>query len=642
MPKGNISNYINKKTVFLLLLQFILITVILGYRSWKDTSIECMRCHSDKARLEQLGASWAYTTQATVEKESRHTNIECRDCHLGDGRAKTKETAHKGMLKMLIVSESATLLPRSEGYPGPLEETGDHQMFSLLPKVEHEGNLYMLDNVRNILWHDRDKKTFGFDPEIARKTCSQKGCHPEELKQFKHTNMGRNFRQRTMKTWLKPFGPQNCGPSFADLPPPEVLEESDFNYENTDQIRQMMNVPFTRAHAEDKQKLCNVCHAGCLDCHYRPSKENGTHTLTSKPDSLSCSGFGRGASTCHPGAMSSRRGETYIGGDYSLPFGMKPDTHYTKGIHCVDCHPTGKKGMGDLERNATCQDCHFETEESHASSIHKDMDCATCHISQLGGYQITIWGPGHVAGKPNPFKKYSLYYGIQSPPILMRDQKGKWMPVKVWPHSVGNIKAEIPSSPSLQFRWPDGETRDAYYTIGTFDNLPENNKHLLWVEIEQAAHPFGKRRTCESCHNSESQSASSEWEFYDNEGAEEPFTGGHKIIADSTGLRFTDMKNTSEIKPKPGSKLSDFASWVYLKDKWKVPGDFSIKADGKKYNKYKELYASLKKRIERLDSLSEDLDPKQKRQYRALRTAALHNPQEADKILHPILDMPGN
>jgi hypothetical protein len=319
---------------------------------------------------------------------------------------------------------------------------------------------------------------------------------------------------------------------------------------------------------------------------------------------------------------------------------MDPDVHYSKGIHCIDCHPTGEKGMGDMVRKATCQDCHIETEESLSKGIHRNMDCAACHISSLGGYQITIWGPGHVAGKPNPFKKYSLYYGIQSPPIILKDQRGRWMPVKIWPHSVGNIKTDVPPSPSIQFRWPDGQTRDAYYTIGTFDNLPENNKHLLWIEIEQASHTLGKARDCESCHASEAQLSESEWEFYDKDGSE-PFTGRHKIIADSRSIRFTEMENTTEIKPLPGARLSDFASWIYLKDKWKIPGDFSIRIDRNKYNYYRKLYSGLKEKIKKIDSLSSSFDGKKKRRYRFLRAAAFHNLEEADRILGEFLGEKG-
>ncbi len=633
MPVGSISKRVSPVVLILLVLQLLFILGFLAYRDWNNTSVECVRCHSDRKRLERLNASWAYVTQEEVEKESRHPFIQCRDCHLGNGRAKDKDRAHEGMLRMLIVGMNGKLLPRDTGYPGPLRESGDDEMFALMPKVEDNGELYMLDYVRNILWHDRDRETLGFDPGIAKKTCGKSGCHPEELAQFRKSIMGRNFRQRTMRTWLRPYGPHNCGPSFADLQPPEELEKSGFDYTNTGEIMKELNVPFTRKQAEAKQRFCNVCHAGCLDCHYQPSNKKGRHNFVRKPDAKSCSGYGRGASTCHPGAMVSRRGETYIGGDYSIPQGMSPDVHYKIGIQCIDCHPTGEKGMGDMERKASCQDCHIDAEEALASEeIHKNMDCATCHVSRLGGYQITVWGPGKVAEEPNLFHKYSLYYGVQSPPIIMKDQKGVWMPVKVWPHSVGNIRVDLKPSERIKFRWPDGQTRDAYYIVGTFDGLPGNNKHLLWVEIEQAAHPFGKARGCESCHSSEAQVSESRWEFNDYDGAE-PFRGRYRIVADSKGLRFVDMENTTPITLYPGYKLTDFASWIYLKDRWVVPGDFSIKTDRFRYERYLALYKKIKKELDRIEKGIPEGDKKRLRRFRETKERAVHDLDGAWELL---------
>ncbi|GBE03053.1 hypothetical protein BMS3Bbin06_01621 [bacterium BMS3Bbin06] len=632
MNVGTISKYLSPRVIAILLLQFLLLVVFLGYRAYQDTSVECVKCHGNKEKLGRLNAPWAFVTSEMVEKESHHPNIQCRDCHLGNGRAKDENSAHKGMLRMLIVGEDGRLLSRKQGYPGPLRMSGDDLMFSLMPKVKINGKLYMRSEVRNILWHDRDPKTLGFDPKIAEKTCGKKGCHPEELKQFRTTMMGRNYRQRTMRTWLKPYGPHNCGPSFADLKPPDVLKSAGFDYDDSRAIMKDLNLPFSKKQATDKQKFCNVCHAGCLDCHFTPSNKKGVHTFTKTPQALGCSGYGRGASTCHPGAMISRRGETYIGNDYSIPQGMKPDVHYKKGINCIDCHPTGEKGMGDMERKASCQDCHLDTESAHQRGIHSNMDCSTCHISELGGYQITIWGPGEVAEERNPFHKYSLYYGIQTPPIIMKDQKGKWMPVKVWPHSVGNIKKDVPPADKVRFRWPEGETRDAYYMVGTVDNLPANNKHLLWVEFEQAAHPFGKARTCDSCHSSETQVSESTWKFYDDDGSE-PFSGKHTIIAGAKGLFFRDMKNTSPIKPYPQSKISDFASWIYLKDKWVVPGDFSIKADRKKYQKYKDLYNRLWEETRELDKMTAPLPGKIRKRYREVKAEAFHDLQRGKALI---------
>lgn len=622
---GSISRHINGKFVFLILLQFVAITAYLGYGSYMDSSTECIACHGNKARLGSLGYPQFYVTQEMAEKESRHPNVKCRECHLGNGRAKDPDTAHKGMLKPLFVSDSGGLLERKMVSTLPILPQGNDRIRELLPPNT---------NVRNILWHDRDPKTFNFDPKIAEKTCGKSNCHPQELEQFRKTIMGTNFRQRTMKTWLDPYGPHNCGPSFADTPPFSYLRDAGFDFKNTEDIVKNLNTVFSKDQAISKQKLCNICHAGCLDCHYAPDKEKGVHAFNRKPVSKSCSGNGRGTSICHPGSMHSRRGETYIGGDYSIPAGMSPDVHYNKNIHCVDCHQTGEKGMGDIQRKATCQDCHIEIEDAHSKGIHKNMDCATCHISELGGYQITVWGPGYSGDRPNPFKKYSLYYGTQKPPLLMKDQKGIWMPVKVWPHSVGNIKNDVRPAEKIMFRWPAGETRDAYYVIGTFDGLPGNNKHLLWLEIEQAAHPYGKSRTCGSCHKTGPQIAVSTWEFEDDQGAE-PFKGGYRIVADKGGLSIEGMRNTTPIKPLNGARPEDFASWLFLKDRWKAPGDFSIKIDRKKYAEYLSISGSIEKYLESAFEKSADLSKARLKELKRLKGIVLHNPgsEEAKSAL---------
>jgi hypothetical protein len=331
--------------------------------------------------------------------------------------------------------------------------------------------------------------------------------------------------------------------------------------------------------------------------------------------------------------MFSRRGETYIGGDYSIPQGMNPDVHYKKGLKCVDCHMVGEKGMGDIQRKATCQDCHIEEQESLPEGLHGKLLCATCHVRRLGGYQITIWGPGREGSVETPFHKYSLYYGIQEPPIIMKDQTGTWVPMKVWPHSVGNIKVDVPPSPGLMFRWPDGQTRDAYYIIGTFDDLPSGNKHLLWMEIEEAAHPYEKARDCESCHGSETQISHSRWEFYDEDGAK-PFKGEHSIVADSNGLRIEDLKNTTPIIPMPGRKLTDFASWLYMKDRWKVPGDFSIKTDRKKYRRYLKVYRKIISYFKEKEELANT--KKEKERLKRQRTRLIHNLPLAEKFLQKV------
>ena len=619
---GTISSYLNRKVILLLVLQAGIVISFSGYYTWNQSSAECVRCHSDREKLTELGYPQFYVTPEMVSEQSKHTTAECRDCHLGKGRATDKDQAHNGMLKMLVIGDEADLKQRKVFYPSSLQPTGGDRLFELIPKMATDDGFRYPYEVRTILWHDRNPETYNFDPKLARKTCAKSDCHPEQLKQFSTTLMATNLRQRTMKTWMDPYGPHNCGPSFADLPPQEILQASGFDYQNTEKIRQNLNIPFTRKQAEDKQRICNTCHAGCLDCHFAPQADQ-PHRFSKTPKSESCSGFGR-SSICHSGSMESRRGETYVGGDYAIPSGMASDVHYKNNIHCIDCHATGKKGMGDMQRKADCQDCHMAIEEAHAKSIHKNLDCAACHVNALGGYQITIWGPGFFADTKNPFYKYGLYYGIQKPPILMKDQQGTWMPVKVMPHAVGNIKQKVQPSSQVNFRWPAGETRDAYYIVGTFDGLPENNNHLLWLEIQQTAHPFGKGRSCESCHR-EQQTSMSTWEFLDGQGTEETFTGAYEIVADPMGLFIQNMRNTSPIRVFEDYNLSDFASWVYLKDKWRMKGDFSIKTDESKYRLYLDKYQTLAAKLKKIDQNVETLDSKTRRRYQNIKGAVLHN-----------------
>ncbi len=61
------------------------------------------------------------------------------------------------------------------------------------------------------------------------------------------------------------------------------------------------------------------------------------------------------------------------------------------------------------------------------------------------------------------------------------------------------------------------------------------------------------------------------------------------VVANKNGLFIKDMQATTEIKVKEGWKLSSFAPWYYLKDKWQVKGNFSIPLIKKKELYEKEL-----------------------------------------------------
>ncbi|MBF0519088.1 MAG: hypothetical protein HQK92_05130, partial [Nitrospirae bacterium] len=183
---------------------------------------------------------------------------------------------------------------------------------------------------------------------------------------------------------------------------------------------------------------------------------------------------------------------------------------------------------------------------------------------------------------------------------------------------------------SVMFRWPNGETNDAYFINGTFDNLTANNKHLLWIQFDQAAHPFGKARQCASCHG-HAQKSSSTWEFFDDEGAYS-FTGSHSIKADKNGLRIEDMKNTSPIELMDGAKLENFASWIFLKDKWQMPGDFSIKTEAESYAKYLKISEENEKKIEILTKAANTLDNATRKRVKSAVGVAFHDSDETTAL----------
>jgi hypothetical protein len=337
--------------------------------------------------------------------------------------------------------------------------------------------------------------------------------------------------------------------------------------------------------------------------------------------------------------MERRRGDSYLGKEFSEPAGLPEDVHVVKKIECVDCHQTGPGGMGHIERKATCQDCHLEVEQAMATSVHKNVACEACHVKVLGGYEMTSWGPGMIESRPNPFKKYSLYYGPQSPPILIKDQFGKWMPVKIWPNSVGGIKETIAPKPGLTFRWPKGETRDAYAQLGTFSFSGGNNNYLVWIQVEQVAHPLGKSRTCGSCHDSSIQVSHVTWRYFDSQGAE-PFTGSQKVVADKNWLHVKDIKATSKIVPMPDGKTEHFAAWLHLGDIWKTAGDFSIpESDPKKYRDLEQGIRAAKAKLDRLDrelkareAKGEDVK-KLRRRWKEAKAAAVHEPTTVDQAI---------
>jgi hypothetical protein len=130
--------------------------------------------------------------------------------------------------------------------------------------VEKDGRLRNRPKVLTVMWHDRSRETRGYDPAISRKTCGLSNCHPDKVARFDGATMGANFRPRSMRVWNDVHGPNNCGPPFSDVAPDVPAEEAAFACANTGRIAENLAVPFDAGHAEYKQKVCNLCHTGCL------------------------------------------------------------------------------------------------------------------------------------------------------------------------------------------------------------------------------------------------------------------------------------------------------------------------------------------------------------------------------------------
>ncbi|HTG80666.1 MAG TPA: cytochrome c3 family protein [Geobacteraceae bacterium] len=530
----------------------------------------CLACHADGKKMAGLGYPHLTVTQAEVEKQAGMP-ASCHDCHLGDPTRTDREKAHMGMGRLLVVRKKGILAePVERRYPLEVAVRGTPPLVSLTYYAEKDGKKAVDPTVRMITYQDKERDTLTQDFPVMEKTCGS--CHPGEVAGFRQSAMGNNARHRLYRSWDDPErGPHNCGVWFS---------------ENYERIAAGTVVPFDRTTSALDQRSCNTCHAGCLDCHYAPAPpeagnpKKGMHSFVRTPPPQSCYGGGRGT-ICHAGPEERRRGAGYFGGQYSFPEGTEPDRHRLNNVGCLDCHDSGKgKGHAMIARRATCTKCHAEAVSSHAQSAHKTLSCEACHIRNVGGYQGTFWGPGKLGGAATPYNKFNDYYGVMREPILIRDQDGRWIPVKPFPMAVMNQKSSR-LTPGLHWRYPDSlpgleRTGDAYGYVGLFDTLPENNKALLWLHMDKVSHKYGKSRSCDSCHappdGEQRQDVS--WE-YGGDGAL-PFRGKHTVVANGQGLFIRGIRSTEEIEVEEGYRLSSFAPWVYLRDAWKIAGDFSL------------------------------------------------------------------
>jgi hypothetical protein len=552
----------------LLLLPFLF--AVSGEAAVADES--CQNCHGNFQLMSSLGRRDFSFSSGEIQSQTG-MDATCSQCHLGNPKAMEKSAAHIGLLRLLVVSKNG-LVPITSARKTPLG-FGSNQTNRLFATLEKAGKPTKDTRAASLSWHDKRTDTLSQDFEAMGKTCG--ACHRQEFEEFTRSTMGTNAKQKQYGGWVNPQrGPHNCGPWFDG---------------NFDSMQEKTAVSMSRESHMINQKVCNTCHVGCLDCHYLPQMKNpadyskGMHTFVKTPPAESCYGNGR-ASICHAGPEDRRRGAGYFGGSFSFPEGNEPDVHLKAKVGCLDCHDNSKTnpkiGHAMVRRQAqeSCQRCHADVVKSHALSLHRNLACESCHIGRIAGYQGTFWGPGTIAGADTPYFKYKAYYGYMSEPVLIRDQKGRWIPVKPFPMAVMNQKGEPPFRPGLYWRYPADlpdlqRTDDAWGYVGYSDALPENNRAMLWIQMDKLSHKLGKSRPCSSCHESAdgSQIRKVKWEYSDP-GAM-PFNGSHQVRADSQGLYIENIRS-EPIQPEKGFSLSAFAPWMYLGDSWKIRGDFAI------------------------------------------------------------------
>ena len=546
--------------------------VILTLPAWSlaaDDTDSCLACHANRAKMTGLGYPHFTVTPAEVRQQSGMT-ASCNACHLGSPAEAERGKAHLGMGRLQLVRKKG-LLAESAERREPLELTGS-AMSRIKHQIPKDGKASVDPGVGMILYQDKRRDTLSQDFSVMKKTCG--ACHAREFGAFTKSTMALNAKQSRYQSWTdQERGPHNCGVWFAG---------------NYDKIAANTALPFSREQSALNQRSCNTCHVGCLDCHYDPQPSSpanpklGMHTFNRTPNPESCYGGGRGQ-ICHAGPEERRRGAGFFGGIYANPEGMEPDVHQVKKVGCLDCHESTKSnkeiGHATVKRQATCDKCHGEEIKGHRQSLHRNLSCEACHIQNVSGYQGTFWGPGKLAGTETPYFKYKDYYGVMKEPILLRDQKGRWIPVKPFPMAVLNQK-QSELKPGLHWRWPKElpdlqRSDDAWGYVGLFDGLPENNRALLWIQMDKVSHKYGKSRSCASCHDlpGGEQRQQVNWDFGD--AGAMPFSGSHSVIAGSRGLFIRDMRS-EKIELIDGYRLSSLAPWFYLKDKWSIEGDFSL------------------------------------------------------------------
>ncbi|CAH2032005.1 cytochrome C [Trichlorobacter ammonificans] len=602
-----------------------------------DAASGCVNCHGNRKQMKELGAEAMYLDPAQVDREvGMQGKPTCTDCHLGNPAAADKTAAHTGMLAPFLVAagknhKGQAVSREAAGALQPLVPKGNG-MASMIPKGDPKKlDAAGIKRIIGIQWHDRDPETMAYAPKVAQQTCGK--CHAKQVTDYNSSAKGLTKNQRAFRDWSdKQPGPQNCGM---------------WPGQNEEGIRNRTSIPYTKAMNGAMERSCNMCHASCNDCHFKPVANKGTHSF-GKPDTPSCYGSGR-ASICHAGPMDRRRGAGYVRGEYAFPSTLPKGAHVTAGLECLDCHKPANHQFGHLaadDARKSCANCHGQIVKAVQGSPHGTVDCASCHVTVSGAYQYTFWGQGHYYGVETPYGKHKEYYGTRDLPTIIKNAAGRYIPVKPYPMAVLNQTRElgptgllfraipqktVPGNPRigepLTFEVARAATdvNDAYIVVGTRNDLPGGNKAILWIQMDKLSHAMGTPRSCGSCHDSKAQVGKSEWSFFEDRDVTKPFKGSYTVTADKNGIRFSDVV-WEQPSLAPNRKLQDVAPFAVLPTTaWDVKGiDFTLPYSKKKTDAARR----------DLDRFLAELDKRPKDSRTAeIRAVAYHNLAMARKML---------
>ena len=591
---------------FLFLSSFFAVLTLFLFSSQSDAST-CVNCHGNKAEMEKLGAPQFSMTQEEVAAQTGMPAT-CVDCHLGNDKEADKAKAHEGVLGLMVAYKKKVAVKKRSELTGAdadsLKQLKNHGGFagdSLAPRItDKDGKTVKNPDFRLLLYHDRNKETMAFNPEIAKKTCGK--CHLPLVESFLKSPMGMGTGSHTQSqyaTWTSPSGPQSCGLWTGDLAKPA---QDKFTDKNTNIFNKASSMPLNPESSAVNQKVCNQCHVGCLDCHFTPTNKEegkpkeGVHKFSKKPDAFSCSGAGRGMA-CHAGPLDRRRGDGYIRGAFSQPkwakaLSEKKDVHFVNKMVCVDCHVTNTetKLHGDQVRDpgvGQCAKCHKQQVEAYNKSNHKNVTCEACHTTAIGGYALNFWAPGKLAGVDTPIDRNPDYYidvdGGVAPLILKNPKTKKWNSYHVVPHISATIAdgEKIKLSKKVLYRNSDDVKIDRkYYSNDAFAVTADvkgddtDKRIMAWLNLDKVAHATGKSRTCESCHASTDQKIVIPFKWSDKPEAayKDVLEGSYTVVADKKGLRIDDIKGG----PKGDGSASVAKGIAQFVGKWNVPGKYVL------------------------------------------------------------------